>query len=177
MRQTGVWSIMSDPHDSGPRPATSDPYEGVRPPTQIVHDARHTDVKGPNDVQRPRPRQPMPAGESWNSLLFGAIIFAVAGFYFVWATVPAAQFAMWSLRGLAVGFAAAFVLLLVAPRLGASVGVIVIALAALLLCSAGVWMEIVQGGRDVFGWMLLLMGGFDAVEVMRYVRARRAMRG
>ena len=119
----------------------------------------------------------VPAGESPWSLLFGAVIFGYAGFMFAWPAHPAAQMAMWSLRGLSIAFAVAIAVALIAPRLGAYVRLIVVGLAAVLLCSSGAWMLAVNGGRDLFGWLLIIMGVFDAAEVWRWLAARAATAG
>lgn len=121
--------------------------------------------------------RPAPPSESPTSLVFGAVVFGFVGFFYGWLSSPAAQFAMWSLRGLAVAFALAFVVGLAAPRLGGKVSVLVMALAAALLCSAGVWGLIEMGMNNMTGWLLLIMGAFDAIEIVRYLAARHAMGG
>ncbi len=118
----------------------------------------------------------VPAGESPWSLLFGAVIFGYAGFMFAWSTHPAAQMAMWSLRVLAIAFAMTIAVMLAAPRVGVWLRLAVVALAAILLCASGAWMLAVNGGRDLFAWLLIIMGVFDGAEAIRYVTARRAMR-
>lgn len=111
--------------------------------------------------------------ESPWSLLFGALIFGYAGFMFAWSTHPAAQMAMWSLRGLSIAFASTLLISLIAPRLGGRVRLIVVGLAAVLLCGSGAWILVVNGGRDLFGWLLIIMGLFDAAEVWRWMAQRR----
>lgn len=117
----------------------------------------------------------VPATESPWSLLFGAVIFGYAGFMFAWSTHPAAQTAMWSLRGLAIGFAIALALGLLAPRIGGYVRLLVVGVAAILLCGSGAWMLAVTSARDLFAWLLIIMGLFDAAEVSRWLAQRRAV--
>lgn len=114
-------------------------------------------------------------GESAGSLVLGAAIFAFAGFGMGWINTPAGQFSMWSLRILAVAFVVAIVFVLAVPRLGEILRFVVIALAAILLCSAGVWGLVDMGLSNITGWLLLVMGVFDAMEIVRYIAARRAV--
>ncbi len=117
----------------------------------------------------------VPATESPWSLLFGAVVFGYAGFMFGWSTHPAAQTAMWSLRFLSVAFVSTFIVALIAPRIGVWVRLIVVGLAAVLLCGSGAWILVVSGGKDLFGWLLIIMGLFDAAEVWRWAAATRAV--
>lgn len=103
------------------------------------------------------------------------MIFGYAGFMFAWSTHPAAQTAMWSLRGLAIAFAIALALGLLAPRIGGYVRLLVVGVAAILLCGSGAWMLAVTGARDLFAWLLIIMGLFDAAEVWRWLAQRRAV--
>lgn len=114
-----------------------------------------------------------PAGESPWSLLLAVLIFGYAGFMLVWSTHPAAQMAMWSLRVLAVAFALTIAVALAAPRAGAWLRLAVVALAAALLLVSGGWMLAVNGAGDLFAWLLIIMGLFDAAEVWRCVAQRR----
>lgn len=117
--------------------------------------------------------QHVPAAESPWSLLFGAVAFGYAGFLLAWSTHPAAQTAMWSLRFLSIAFASTFIVALIAPRIGVWVQWIVMGLAAVLLCGSGAWILVVNGGKDPFGWLMIVMGLFDAAEVWRWVARRR----
>lgn len=124
-----------------------------------------------------RPNRTGYRGESVGSLVFGAAIFGFAGFGMGWIGSPSAQFAMWTLRGLAIAFAITIALLYVAPRFGEVIRLFVIALAAVLLCAAGTWGLIDLGLSNITGWLLIIMGVFDGMEIMRYLAARRAMGG
>ncbi len=114
-----------------------------------------------------------PAGESPWSLLLAVLIFGYAGFMLAWSTHPAAQMAMWSLRALAVAFAVTIAVALAAPRAGAWLRLAVVALAAVLLLGSGGWIIAVNGAGDLFAWLLIIMGLFDAAEVGRCIAALR----
>jgi len=117
----------------------------------------------------------VPAGESPWSLLLAVLIFGYAGFMLAWSTHPAAQMAMWSLRALAVAFAVTIAVALAAPRAGAWLRLAVVALAAVLLLVSGGWMLTVNGAGDLFAWLLIIMGLFDAAEVGRCIAALRRL--
>lgn len=114
-----------------------------------------------------------PAGESPWSLLLAVLIFGYAGFMLAWSTHPAAQMAMWLLRALAVAFAVTIAVALAAPRAGAWLRLAVVALAAVLLLGSGGWIIAANGAGDLFAWLLIIMGLFDAAEVGRSVASRR----
>lgn len=127
------------------------------------------------DNAPPPPRAPY-RGESVGSLVLGAAVFAFAGFGLTWYGT-AGIFAKWSLQVLAVAFVVAIVALFIAPKAGEIVRLLVIALAAILLCSAGIWGLVDMGLNNITGWLLLVMGVFDAMEIVRYIAARRAVGG
>ncbi len=135
-------------------------------------------VVDPHDSAAPPARRPAFQGESIGSLALGAAIFGVFGFGLTWYnTSPASQFAMWVLRSLAIAFALTIAVLFIAPRVGEIVRLLVIALAAVLLSAAGVWGLIEVGMNYITGWLLLIMGLFDGMEIVRYFAARRAAGG
>lgn len=135
-------------------------------------------VVDPYDTAAPSAQRPAFQGESIGSLVLGAAIFGLFGFGLTWITTsPASQFAMWTLRVLAIAFALTIAVVFIAPRFGEIVRLLVIALAAVLLSAAGVWGLIELGLNNITGWLLLIMGVFDGMEIVRYIAARRAAGG